>query len=218
MIRLGTVVLGSDDIDRAVLFWSQVLGYEIVPLSEEDNGFTILVPPSGEGTRVALQQADTPAQEHPRVHLDLASSTPQNRPARSNVWSVSAPPACGGTRIRRTPTSSCSRIQRGIASASSTPATAEDPPHTTGEHGRLGTRGRYPSPAANIVETTTTSGPCRTAIEPSELMESLTARPLQPIRETGDQPSGGVATWNPRRTAASHRNASALMKTSASIT
>ena len=71
MIRLGTVVLGSDDIDRAVLFWSQVLGYEIVPLSEEDNGFTILVPPSGEGTRVALQQADTPAQEHPRVHLDL---------------------------------------------------------------------------------------------------------------------------------------------------
>ena len=71
MIRLGTVVLGADDIDRAVSFWSQVLGYEIVRFSEEDNGFTILVPPSGEGTRVALQQADTPAQEHPRVHLDL---------------------------------------------------------------------------------------------------------------------------------------------------
>jgi Glyoxalase-like domain len=29
------------------------------------------VPPSGEGTRVALHRADTPAHERPRVHLDL---------------------------------------------------------------------------------------------------------------------------------------------------
>jgi hypothetical protein len=30
-----------------------------------------LVPPSGEGTRVALQRAETPPDEHPRVHVDL---------------------------------------------------------------------------------------------------------------------------------------------------
>ena len=71
VIRLGTVVLGVDDVDRAVSFWSQVLGYGPVRFPDEGNGFTILVPPSGEGTRVALQRADTPAQEHPRVHLDL---------------------------------------------------------------------------------------------------------------------------------------------------
>lgn len=71
MIFLGSVVLGADDVERAVVFWSQVLGYEIVRFPDDDTDFTILRPPSGEGTRVALQRAETPPQEHPRVHLDL---------------------------------------------------------------------------------------------------------------------------------------------------
>jgi catechol 2,3-dioxygenase-like lactoylglutathione lyase family enzyme len=71
MIRLGTVVLGAEDVDRAVSFWSEVLGYEPRGFDDSDNDFTILIPPSGDGTRVALQRAVTPAQEHPRVHLDL---------------------------------------------------------------------------------------------------------------------------------------------------
>ena len=71
MIRLGTVVLGADDVDRAVSFWSQVLGSRPVHFDDSENEFTILVPPSGEGTRVALQRAETRPQEHPRVHLDL---------------------------------------------------------------------------------------------------------------------------------------------------
>lgn len=71
MLRLGTVVLGVDQVDRAVVFWSEALGYEPVRYPNSDNEFTILVPPSGEGTRVAVQRAETPTQDHPRVHLDL---------------------------------------------------------------------------------------------------------------------------------------------------
>ena len=71
MLRLGTIVMGAEDVDRAVTFWSAVLGYGPVRFPDSGNGFTILVPPSGEGTRIALQRADTPAQEQPRVHLDL---------------------------------------------------------------------------------------------------------------------------------------------------
>jgi catechol 2,3-dioxygenase-like lactoylglutathione lyase family enzyme len=71
MIRLGTVVLGGDDVDRAVSFWSRALGYRPVHFPQAEDGFTILVPPSGDGTRVALHRSDTPAQERPRVHLDL---------------------------------------------------------------------------------------------------------------------------------------------------
>lgn len=71
MLRLGTVVMGVEDVDRAVTFWSEVLGYDPVHFPDDENGFTILVPPSGEGTRVGLQRAETPAQQHPRVHLDL---------------------------------------------------------------------------------------------------------------------------------------------------
>lgn len=63
--------MGAEDVDRAVAFWSQALRYEPVRFPDSDNEFTILVPPSGEGTRVALQQAETPPQDHPRVHLDL---------------------------------------------------------------------------------------------------------------------------------------------------
>jgi catechol 2,3-dioxygenase-like lactoylglutathione lyase family enzyme len=71
MIRLGSVVIGVSDVDRAVTFWSEVLGYRVHRFAETENDFTILIPPSGEGTRVALQRAETPPQEHPRVHVDL---------------------------------------------------------------------------------------------------------------------------------------------------
>jgi len=71
MVRLGTVVLGADDVERAVAFWAAALGYDPVTFDNSDNDFTILVPPSGEGTRVALQRSETRAQERPRVHLDL---------------------------------------------------------------------------------------------------------------------------------------------------
>ena len=75
MIRLGTIVLGAADVDRAVQFWSHVLGYDPVHFPDSENDFTILVPPSGEGTRVALQRSETPAEEHPRTHLDLVVDT-----------------------------------------------------------------------------------------------------------------------------------------------
>jgi catechol 2,3-dioxygenase-like lactoylglutathione lyase family enzyme len=71
MLRLGTIVLGADDVDRAVAFWSQVFGYEVVRFPNADDDFTILVPPGGVGTRIAVHRSVAPAQERPRVHLDL---------------------------------------------------------------------------------------------------------------------------------------------------
>lgn len=71
MLRLGSVVLGADDVDRAVAFWAVALDYEVVRFDGADDGFTILRPPGGEGTRFAIHRSTTPAQERPRVHLDL---------------------------------------------------------------------------------------------------------------------------------------------------
>ncbi len=71
MIRLGTVVMGAENVQRAAAFWVGVLEYNPVTFDDSENDFTILVPPSGQGTRVALQRAETPVQEHPRVHIDL---------------------------------------------------------------------------------------------------------------------------------------------------
>ena len=71
MLRLGTVVLGADDVERAVTFWANVFDYEVVSFPGSDDGFTILVPPEGRGTRIAVHRSITPVQDRPRVHLDL---------------------------------------------------------------------------------------------------------------------------------------------------
>lgn len=76
MLRVGTVVLGVDDVGRATRFWRDALGY--VPRDGEpkpDETFVVLVPPDGDGTALALMLSETPVQEHPRVHLDLYVDT-----------------------------------------------------------------------------------------------------------------------------------------------
>jgi catechol 2,3-dioxygenase-like lactoylglutathione lyase family enzyme len=71
VLRLGTIVLGADDVERAAAFWSKVFGYEIVTFPDADDDFTILVPPDRVGTRVAVHRSTASVQEQPRVHLDL---------------------------------------------------------------------------------------------------------------------------------------------------
>ena len=71
VLRLGTVVVGAEEVDRAAAFWAAVFGYEIVTFPEAEDGFTILVPPDRVGTRIAVHRTVTPVQEQPRIHLDL---------------------------------------------------------------------------------------------------------------------------------------------------
>jgi len=75
MLRLGTVVMGADDVGRAVAFWRDVFGYDVVPFDDADDEFTVLVPPDRVGTRLALHRTDVPAQDRPRVHLDLVTDS-----------------------------------------------------------------------------------------------------------------------------------------------
>ena len=70
MLAFGVVVLGVTDVRRAAAFWSAALGYEL-----REDGFggwaSVLVPPGGSGTAIALQTSQTPAEDYPRLHLDL---------------------------------------------------------------------------------------------------------------------------------------------------
>ena len=79
-LRLGSVVMGAFDIERAAGFWAETLGYSVHRFDGEDN-FIILIPPNREGTRVALQTTTTPAQEQSRVHMDLIVDSAQDQTA-----------------------------------------------------------------------------------------------------------------------------------------
>ncbi|NYV76538.1 VOC family protein [Streptomyces sp. UH6] len=70
MLKIGSLVLGVDDMERALAFWTEALGY--VPREEPEDRWAVLVPAEGTaGPQLALMLSGTPVQRHPRVHLDL---------------------------------------------------------------------------------------------------------------------------------------------------
>ncbi len=71
MLSIGTIVIGVEDLHRAVNFWAKALNY--LPKREvgASDDFAILVPAAGHGAHVALDVSTSPVQQHPRVHLDL---------------------------------------------------------------------------------------------------------------------------------------------------
>ena len=94
MLRLGTIVLGADDVGRAAAFWANVFGYEVVTFPDADDEFTLLVPPDRVGTRIAVHRSVSPVQEQPRVHLDLVVDSPAEQ--RSEIERLVA---VGATRV-----------------------------------------------------------------------------------------------------------------------
>ena len=76
MLRVGTVVLGVDDLERAMAFWSAALGYR--PRYEPDADWVILDPPEGTtGTSLALSVTRAEVHLPPRIHLDLYADDQQ---------------------------------------------------------------------------------------------------------------------------------------------
>jgi predicted enzyme related to lactoylglutathione lyase len=76
MLTVGTVVLGVDDLQRAMAFWSVALGY--APRYEPDEDWVILDPPEGTaGTSLALSVTRATVQLPPRIHLDLYADDQQ---------------------------------------------------------------------------------------------------------------------------------------------
>ncbi len=69
MLTIGTIVMGVQDLPRAMRFWSAALGYKTKSAPEDD--WVILVPENGGGAHLALGTSETPVQLHPRIHLDL---------------------------------------------------------------------------------------------------------------------------------------------------
>lgn len=69
MLRIGSVVLRVDDLERQTAFWSAALDYE--PRHGEGGDFVLLRPKDGSGPNVSLDRVRSTLQVPPRIHLDL---------------------------------------------------------------------------------------------------------------------------------------------------
>jgi catechol 2,3-dioxygenase-like lactoylglutathione lyase family enzyme len=70
VIKIGSVVIRVDDLQRQAAFWSAALDY--VPREQAaDDDFVLLRPRNGMGPNVSLDQVRSDLQIPPRIHLDL---------------------------------------------------------------------------------------------------------------------------------------------------
>jgi catechol 2,3-dioxygenase-like lactoylglutathione lyase family enzyme len=80
MLKIGSLVLGVDDLRRALAFWTEALGY--APREEPDDDWAVLVPADGApGPQLALMLSRTPVQPQPRIHLDLYAGDAEDQAA-----------------------------------------------------------------------------------------------------------------------------------------
>jgi predicted enzyme related to lactoylglutathione lyase len=69
MIRVGSVVLRVDDLQRQTEFWEAALDY--VRREDDSPDFVLLRPRDGIGPNLSLDLARSTLQIPPRIHLDL---------------------------------------------------------------------------------------------------------------------------------------------------
>ncbi len=69
MLRIGSIVLRVDDLERQTEFWEAALGY--IRRDETSDDFVLLRPRDGAGPNLSLDLARSTVQLPPRIHLDL---------------------------------------------------------------------------------------------------------------------------------------------------
>lgn len=69
MLRIGSIVLRVDDLEREAAFWTAALDYVRRP--EQDDDFMLLRPRSGVGPNLSLDRYAAADRVPPRIHLDL---------------------------------------------------------------------------------------------------------------------------------------------------
>ncbi len=68
MIRVGSIVLRVDDLQRQTDFWAAALDY-VPGLTDDD--FVLLRPRDGVGPNISLDRVRSEVHIPPRIHLDL---------------------------------------------------------------------------------------------------------------------------------------------------
>jgi len=80
VLRIGSIVLRVDDLQRQTEFWATALDY--VPRDEPSDDFVLLRPRDGVGPSLSLDNVPSKVQIPPRLHLDLFTEDQAGEVAR----------------------------------------------------------------------------------------------------------------------------------------
>jgi catechol 2,3-dioxygenase-like lactoylglutathione lyase family enzyme len=80
MLRIGSIVIRVDDLEKQAKFWEAALDYVRRPGDSDD--FLLLRPRSGTGPNVSLDRHGSTVQLPPRIHLDLYADDQRREVAR----------------------------------------------------------------------------------------------------------------------------------------
>ncbi len=87
MVRVGSIVIRVDDLERQAAFWEAALDYERGIFRPDE--FALLRPRDGAGPNVSLDRVRSSVQIPPRIHLDLYADDQAECPS-SGLRSVCA--------------------------------------------------------------------------------------------------------------------------------
>ena len=88
-LRLGSIVIRVDDLERQAAFWSAALGYVRRPSEADD--FALLHPPEGHGPNLSLDRVRSQVQVPPRIHLDLYAEDQAAEVTRLKALRIESP-------------------------------------------------------------------------------------------------------------------------------
>jgi catechol 2,3-dioxygenase-like lactoylglutathione lyase family enzyme len=69
MLRVGSIVIRVDDLERQLAFWTAALDY--LPRDGDDDTFASLRPRDGVGPNISLDRVRSEVHVPPRIHHDL---------------------------------------------------------------------------------------------------------------------------------------------------
>ena len=70
-LRVGSIVIRVDDLEKEADFWTAALDYVRRGPPYDNDGFTLLKPRDGDGPNVSLDRVRSTLNIPPRIHLDL---------------------------------------------------------------------------------------------------------------------------------------------------
>lgn len=80
MLKVGSIVIRVDDLERQKAFWTAALDY--VAREGDADDFALLRPKGGIGPNVSLDRVRSTLQIPPRIHLDLYAEDQADEVAR----------------------------------------------------------------------------------------------------------------------------------------